>query len=300
MTAFWGEGAGLAASLFWALSSTLFTLAGRRQNHQAVNSIRLLGATVMLGISHLVLVGTLFPGGSLYVWLMLGLSGVIGLALGDGLLMWAHVKIGPRLSMLIMSMVPLVTTSVAWVIFQETIELIKILAIVITVAGVSYVVFEKRKKENSGFNVTLFGILLGVGGMLGQAIQLLIAKDAMVNMEGSNIALSATYIRILWGTGAIWLVSLHRYRMKATVRAFGDRKFMTYTMIGTSVGPFMGVWASYIAIEYAPIGIASTLMSLAPLIMIPISFIVFKERPTWKSFIGTMIAIAGVAIIFLL
>lgn len=299
MTAFLGEGAGLAASLFWALSSTLFTLAGRRQNHQAVNSIRLLGATMMLGVSHLFLVGTLFPGGSLYVWLMLGLSGVIGLALGDGLLMWAHVKIGPRLSMLIMSMVPLVTTSVAWVIFQETIEWIKLMAILITVSGVTYVVFEKRKKENSGFNVTLFGILLGIGGMLGQAIQLLIAKDAMVNMGGSNVALSATYIRILWGTGAIWLVSLHRYRMNATVKAFGDRKFMTYTMIGTSVGPFMGVWASYLAIEYAPIGIASTLMSLAPLIMIPISFLIFKERPTWKSFIGTMIAIAGVAMIFL-
>jgi drug/metabolite transporter (DMT)-like permease len=147
--------------------------------------------------------------------------------------------------------------------------------------------------------VTVFGILLGVGGMLGQAIQLLIAKDAMVHMEGNNVALSATYIRILWGTGAIWLVSLQRYRMKATFKAFGDRKFMTYTMIGTSVGPFLGVWASYIAIEYAPIGIASTLMSLAPLIMIPISFMVFKERATLKSVIGTIVAILGVAMIFL-
>jgi drug/metabolite transporter (DMT)-like permease len=299
MTAFLGEGAGLAAALFWALSSTLFTLAGRRQNHQAVNSIRLLGATVMLGISHLVLVGTLFPGGSLYVWLMLGLSGVIGLALGDGLLMWAHVTIGPRLSMLLMAMVPLVTTSVAFIVFQETIEFIKIIAIMITVAGVSYVVLEKRKKKKGGFNVTFFGILLGIGGMLGQAIQLLIAKDAMVHMDGENVALSATYIRILWGTGAIWLVSMHRYRMKATMKAMGDAKFMTFTMIGTSVGPFLGVWASYIAIEFAPIGIASTMMSLAPLIMIPISFLVFKEGPTWKSVIGTIVAIAGVAMIFL-
>lgn len=299
MTLLLGEGAALAASLFWALSSTFFALAGRRQNHQAVNSIRLLGATVMLGISHLILVGTLFPGGSLYVWLMLGLSGVIGLALGDGLLMWAHVKIGPRLSMLIMSLVPIVTTSVAWVIFQETIEWIKVLAILITVAGVSYVVMERRPKKKGGFNVTFFGIMLGVGGMLGQAIQLLIAKDAMVNMEGENVALSATYIRILWGTGAIWLVSLQRYRMKATARAFRDRKFMTYTLIGTSVGPFLGVWASYIAIEFAPIGIASTLMALAPLVMIPTSYFVFKEKPTWKSVIGTGVAIAGVAMIFL-
>jgi drug/metabolite transporter (DMT)-like permease len=299
MSAFLGELGGLAASLFWALSSTLFTLGGKRQSHQAVNSIRLLGATVMLAVSHMFLLGTLLPDESLFVYLMLGLSGVIGLALGDGLLMWAHVTIGPRLSMLIMSMVPIVTTTVAWFLLNETIEPLKILAILLTIAGVSWVVLERNRKRTM-FKVTVFGILLGVGGMLGQAIQLLIAKGAMDQMTGSNPALSATYIRILWGTGAIWLVSLNRYRMKRTLDAFKDRKFMTFTMMGTTVGPFLGVWASYVAIEYAPIGIASTLMALAPLFMIPLSYLIFKEKPTLRAIIGTSIAIAGVAAIFLL
>jgi drug/metabolite transporter (DMT)-like permease len=299
MCALWGEIGGLGASVFWALSSTLFTLGGKRQSHQAVNSIRLLGATVMLGISHLILVGTLLPGESLYVWLMLGLSGVVGLALGDGLLMWAHVTIGPRLSMLIMSMVPLVTTSVAWVLMGETIEPIKIGAIILTLAGVSWVVLEKNKK-NTMFKVTVFGILLGIGGMLGQAIQLLIAKGAIEQMNGSNPALTATYIRILFGTAAIWLVSMNRYRLGKTKEAFSDRKFMIFTTVGTAVGPFLGVWTSYIALEYAPIGIASTMMALAPLFMIPLSFFIFKEKPTFRAVIGTAVAIGGVALIFLL
>jgi drug/metabolite transporter (DMT)-like permease len=298
MTELIGEGAGLAASLFWALSSTFFSLGGRIRGHQSVNAIRLVGATLMLAISHFILLGTILPGGSLYIWLMLGLSGMVGLALGDGLLMWAHVAIGPRRAMLIMSLVPIVTTSVAWVIFAETIDFIKLIAIGITVAGVSYVVMEK-KSGKSMFKVTWLGILLGVGGMLGQAIQMLIAKDAIESMRGDMISLSATYIRILWGTAAIWLVLLIRRNLGNSLRAFSDKKFMTYTLIGTSVGPFLGVWASYLAIEFAPIGIASTLMSLAPLIMIPISFFVFKEKPTWRAVIGTFVAISGVAIIFL-
>ncbi len=298
MTELIGEGAGLAASLFWALSSTFFALGGRMRGHQSVNAIRLIGATIMLAVSHWIILGTIIPEGSLYIWLMLGLSGMVGLALGDGLLMWAHVTIGPRRAMLIMSLVPLVTTSVAWVIFAETIEFIKILAIVITVAGVSYVVVEKKRK-GSMFKVTGIGILLGVGGMLGQAIQMLIAKDAIESMGGDMIALSATYIRILWGTAAIWFVLLIRKNLGNSFKAFKDKKFMTYTMIGTAVGPFLGVWASYLAIEYAPIGIASTLMSVAPLIMIPISFFVFKDRPTWRALIGTLVAISGVGLIFL-
>ncbi len=298
MTELIGEGAGLAASLFWALSSTFFALGGRMRGHQSVNAIRLIGATICwLSVTGSFSVPYL-PEGSLYILLMLGLSGVVGLALGDGFLMWAHVTIGPRRAMLIMSMVPLVTTSVAWVIFAETIEFIKILAIVITVAGVSYVVVEKKRK-GSMFKVTGIGILLGVGGMLGQAIQMLIAKDAIESMGGDMIALSATYIRILWGTAAIWFVLLIRKNLGNSFKAFKDKKFMTYTMIGTAVGPFLGVWASYLAIEYAPIGIASTLMSVAPLVMIPISFFVFKDKPTWRALIGTLVAISGVALIFL-
>jgi drug/metabolite transporter (DMT)-like permease len=294
-----GYGGGLAAALFWAVSSSFFTLGGRKQSHQAVNSIRLLGATVMLAVTHLLLLGTIFPHGSLFVWLMLGLSGMVGLALGDGFLMWAHVTIGPRLSMLIMSMVPVVTTSVAWILMGETLRPLQLLAMVVTIAGVAWVILERGPKR-SMFKVTWFGILLGIGGMLGQAIQLLIAKDAIAKIDSANPSLSATYMRILWGTGAIWLVSLQRGRLKKTLGAFKDAKFMKYTMIGTSVGPFMGVWASYVAIEFAPIGIASTLMALAPLFMIPISFFVFKEKPTARAIAGTALALIGVAGIFLL
>ncbi|MEA3558972.1 MAG: DMT family transporter [Candidatus Thermoplasmatota archaeon] len=293
-----GEAGGLAAALFWALSSTLFTLGGKRQSHQAVNSIRLLGATVMLGLSHLFLLGTLFPDESLYVYLLLGLSGMIGLALGDGLLMWAHVTIGPRLSMLLMSMVPIVTTTTAWYLMGETIEMMKIFGMIVTISGVSWVILEGSRKSTL-FKVTAFGIALGIGGMLGQAVQLLIAKEAMICMDGKNPALTATYIRILFGTAAIWMVSLNRYRLKKSVQAFRDRKFMTLTILGTTVGPFLGVWASYVAIAYAPIGIASTLMALAPVFMIPISFLVFKDRPTFRNIMGTMVAIIGVAVIFL-
>ncbi|MFO8050414.1 MAG: DMT family transporter [Thermoplasmatota archaeon] len=293
-----GEIGGLGAALFWALSSTLFTLGGKRQSHQSVNSIRLLGATVMLGISHLILLGTLLPGESIYVYLLLALSGMIGLALGDGLLMWSHITIGPRLSMLLMSMVPIVTTTIAWTLMGETIAIIDIFGIILTISGVSWVVLERGNK-NAMFKVTAFGIALGLGGMLGQAIQLLIAKEAMLWMDGSNPALTATYIRILFGTAAIWLVSLNRYRLKKSLEAFRDKRFMTFTMLGTTVGPFLGVWSSYVAIAYAPIGIASTLMALAPVFMIPLSFIVFKDRPTIRSVLGTMVAMGGVAVIFL-
>ena len=293
-----GHAGALIAGLMWGISSTLFTLGGRRQSHQAVNSIRLLGATILLGICHIFIIGTLIPDASLYVWLMLGLSGVMGLAMGDGLLMWAHIKIGPRLSMLIMSLVPIVTTTLAWFLFDERIEPIKLMAIVVTIGSVAWVIMEKADPR-AIFKVTKFGVILAIGGMLGQALQLIIAKDAIEHLDSSMPSLTATYIRIMWGTAAIWAVAIPGRNLGRILNAFKDRRFMGFTALGTIAGPFIGIWASYLAIEFAPVGIASTLMALTPLFMIPISFVVFKEKPSWRALIGTMIALAGVAVIFI-
>ena len=41
------------------------------------------------------------------------------------------------------------------------------------------------------------------------------------------------------------------------------------------------------------------LMALPPVIILPISYFVFKEKIDWQAIIGTVLAIAGVAILFL-
>ncbi|MBN1539344.1 MAG: DMT family transporter, partial [Candidatus Thermoplasmatota archaeon] len=137
-------------------------------------------------------------------------------------------------------------------------------------------------------------------GMLGQAIQILLAKDAMSRMVSDNPPLTATYIRILWGAVSIWIATMVLRRGRRSFNAFNDKGFILWVSLATVFGPFLGIWASFIAVEHAPIGIASTLMALPPLLMIPISHFVFKERPTYRSVIGTVVSLIGVAMIFLL
>ena len=40
-------------------------------------------------------------------------------------------------------------------------------------------------------------------------------------------------------------------------------------------------------------------MALPPVFMLPISYFVFKERFGWQAVAGTLVAIAGVALLFL-
>jgi drug/metabolite transporter (DMT)-like permease len=61
----------------------------------------------------------------------------------------------------------------------------------------------------------------------------------------------------------------------------------------------LGVSSSLLAIQHVEVGIASTLIALTPVIILPISYFVFKEKVGWQAIVGTILAISGVAVLFL-
>jgi drug/metabolite transporter (DMT)-like permease len=69
--------------------------------------------------------------------------------------------------------------------------------------------------------------------------------------------------------------------------------------MGTMAGPFLGVWLSLVAIQNTSVAVASTLMSLAPIILLPVGKLIFKERIGWRAIVGTVVAVSGVAMLFL-
>ena len=115
LTAYTGEIAGLFTSLCWSFTSIFFTLGGRIVGSPIVNRTRLIFALIMAIGVHFVTQGQFFPldaGWERWGWL--GLSGILGFALGDACLFQAFVMIGPRLSMLMMALHPVIGTILAW------------------------------------------------------------------------------------------------------------------------------------------------------------------------------------------
>ena len=123
-----------------------------------VNRSRLLFAFLFLSLSHLALEGSLFPvqvAG--FRWFWLAISSVLGLVVGDTLLFKAYVLIGPRLSMLLMSTVPIISTLFGWLLFSEMVSGLELTAVLLTVGGVSWVVTEKQAGRTA---VAFVGVML--------------------------------------------------------------------------------------------------------------------------------------------
>jgi drug/metabolite transporter (DMT)-like permease len=291
------ELAAVAAASFFALSSTFFTLAGRRVGPSTVNRARLLLAALLAVGLHWVIRGEPLPfsaSGGAWLWLLL--SGVIGLALGDASLFHAYVRIGAAVSMLIFSTTPVFTTLLGLAFLGETLTAIEWTGIALTLAGVAWVASEPKRREflSSGGSYGA-GILFAFGGALGQALGLLTAK---LGLAEGTAAQSANLVRLLGAAAAVWAAALFAGSARGTHHAFrSDRRAALFTLAGTAAGPLFGVWLSLAAITDTRLGIASTLMGLAPIFLLPIAKLVFGEPISYRAVLGTVVALSGAAIL---
>ncbi|WP_289078110.1 DMT family transporter [uncultured Thalassospira sp.] len=293
-----GEAAAFTAALCWATSSMIFSNIGGKAGAQTVNRGRLACSIFCLTVLHWLLLGTPWP--ESVTWEQLGwlsLSSIVGLVIGDAMLFQAFVLIGARLSMLLMSTVPIMGAVLAWVLFDETLRPIEILGIACGVGGVLIVILGKKGRPVGlvGRNYVI-GILFGLGGAIGQVANLITAKYALI--DGYS-ALSATWIRTLVAVIAMWGIALVFGRVRRTVTACLAPDVGKWLLLGALIGPAVGVWLSMLAVQNANVGIASTLMALPPVLLIVYEGAILRRPVGWQAIIGTCLAFAGVALLFL-
>ena len=132
-------------------------------------------------------------------------------------------------------------------------------------------------------------------GALGQVTNLVAARYALVD---DFPALSATLIRIVIALVVLWGAAAARGQVRPTLRQWGDRRVLRAILLGAFVGPFLGIWLSLVAVQNARLGIASTLMALPPVLLIPLEFAAFRQRVSRRGIAGTVVALAGVALLF--
>ena len=165
-----GELAALFTSLCWAISAVGFTYSSKRIGSMATNRVRVIVAFAILLVINAVLYGQPIPlhaGGERWVWLTL--SGVVGLAIGDAFLFQAFQDIGPRIGLLLLSVAPVFGSLLAWPIFGETLTPIQITGIVVTLAGIAWVVLVRPEEGTIRPEHHVRGIIFALLGALGQA-----------------------------------------------------------------------------------------------------------------------------------
>lgn len=197
-----------------------------------------------------------------------------------------------------MSFAPGLSAIMGYFFLSERISFLGITGMIITLMGIILVVSERNKSPETKYKMTPIGFFNGFMGAAGQAGGLVFAKLAFD--QGNINGFVATFIRI-FSSVIIFLPVLLIFRKynnplktyKNNIKAFGS------TLGGTVFGPYLGITFSMIAITYTKVGIAATLMSTMPVIMLPLVKYIYKDKLGWRAIIGAFITVAGVAILFL-
>jgi drug/metabolite transporter (DMT)-like permease len=120
-------------------------------------------------------------------------------------------------------------------------------------------------------------------------------------MAGGFSPISANLIRVSAGALALWTWQILRGDLVPNLRKLKDTHAATLIAFGALAGPVIGVVLSLYAINHARyLGVASTLMSLSPVMLLPFAVFVEKERVGFLAIAGTVISIAGAAAMFLI
>lgn len=297
---FFGELIAIITVLCWTLSVQFFEAASRRIGSTPVNLIRLVAAFIYFAVLLIIRDGSPVPlDFGVKAWVLLSLSGVAGFFIGDIFLFKALVEIGPRVAMLLHGLAAPTAAVIGFLFLHERYQPIQWLGIMVAICGVGLVVSEKAGKHTSGMSknvrvISAKGVVYGLGAMIGQALGFILSKAGMQTETGYLDAFSATQIRVISGLVCFLLFFMLTNRWGRVVKAAEDKKAIGFTLLGASVGPFLGVSLSLLALHYLPTGVAATILSLVPVCIIPFAVFIHKEHVSLRAVIGALVAFGGI------
>ena len=129
----------------------------------------------------------------------------------------------------------------------------------------------------------------------GQGVGLVLSKYGMRNFD----PFAASQIRVITGFTGFAILFFVLGKWKELPVSFRDTKAMKWLAVGSFFGPFLGVSFSLMAVQHTNAGIAQTIMSLVPVLIIPPAVLFNKEKVTIREITGAVIAVAGVALFFI-
>ena len=249
----YGEAMAVLAALIFAWTSIFFTTAGQRLGVTTVNLLRLPIAAVCLGVTHLLVTGQVVPANlDLSSTFWIGLSGVVGLAVGDSALFRSFTLIGPRRGMMMMAAAPLFTVVVAWILLDEQLGAMTLAGMAAVIAGVVLAVGGKDpgggRFRDLPRQVLKTGFLLALVAAAGQGLGSAFAKLGMIGGSGADQLatadppgidpLGATLVRMAAAAVVYWLAVLPRHRLSDLLRPLRDRRGTVALAIAIFMGPY--------------------------------------------------------------
>lgn len=295
----------LLTVLLFASSGVAGERASRYWGPQLANLLRLLiAAVILVGVT----VGFFSDSLRWGTFWCLFWSGVVGFGFGDISLFQAYVRIGARLTILLnLCTAPIWSAVAEWAWLGTRLTGGQVGAVAMILAGVVMAILSRPKRDSRRVGAAWAGVLFGLGAGMGQGIGAVISRKAFEMADVAGFALngvSAAAQRICGGFLTVLVVVgifavLGRIHFRPPDPSVRPQAWAWLS--GTALcGPVLGVSCFQWSLKLLPSGLASAVVAMTPIAMIPMVMVVDGERPRWLSVAGACVAVGGVVWLLML
>lgn len=300
-----GEAACLTAALLWALSLAVFRASIATHGARTINLAKCALATVLQGATVLALgqAGTLWTASTRDLTL-LAASGVIGLTLGDTALFAAVTRIGLHRTLLLQTLSPVFAAVIAALWQGERPTPTQAVGAAIVLVGVGVVVSPSRAKRREiaepgpdkvvgARSWAAAGVFLAILAAFGQGSGLVLAKVGMAEVP----VIAASFFRLAAAAIGLALLGAAGGQLRRLGRVARSRPDLVRVVPATFFGTYLALFAMMAGVALAPASVAAVLLATSPLFSLLIERVVDKRPVTARGLVGTLMAIAGVAVL---
>lgn len=285
-----GASAALGAAACWALASIFFRWAGDRVVPGGLNLAK--GVIALCGLGLALVFAGWQPSPTLSL-LFLAASGIIGIAVGDTLYFTTLNALGPRSTLMMTLLVPVVTAAGALWLWDETLSAGAIAGIGMVLLGIGWVLWERAPNRRLG-QVRLVGVGAALLYVLAEAAGILMTKYGVAEMS----AVQATFVRQLAAVAVLGVWAGALGRLTPWLAPLKDRRTARLVLGASLIGAFGGMWLAVLALKYTYAGVAATLSATSPLFILPLGAWLMKEHVSMRAIVGVAVAILGIALYF--
>jgi DME family drug/metabolite transporter len=294
-----GELAALGAALCWTVSAALYKVALSDAKPVSANIARCISTTVFL-IACLGVTGRLQYLAALRLdsLLLAGLSGVIGLCIGDTLYMLSLKLIGVSRAVPVTCTYPLFTMLFATLFFSEQITLFVLLGAVLIVVGIWLISQEKGKSSGMGRNVLFKGVLVAFVAAVVWGVSIAFMDEALAlsKLAILDAAFAVNTVRLSATTFSLLAIS------PFFDRQFGFLKLKRRTWIILAIGGVVALGLGWVLLAVSlldiPASYAVPISSVSPLFATLFGAFLLKERVTTRIFVGSVFIVLGTSVLF--
>ena len=159
-----GEFISIGVAFSWTATALLSEFGSKRLGNLTLNVLRMALALLFSVVLFGVVTGNILPPGASAEacgWMLL--SGLVGYVIGDFCLFQCYIIIGSRYGQLFMTLAPLSAALMAWVTLGQQMTLMSILAMLVTLFGISISVLGRGEHHKVSLKLPLNGILFAIG-----------------------------------------------------------------------------------------------------------------------------------------